>query len=254
MSEAMPKHGAVYLQTVLQELERRGGSVADLNSVPGFNPSMLDGPYPTVPFDVFAGVFERAAEILDDDLFGLRLAEKRDWRRAGLISYVTMSSETLFHVISNLARFARVFSEAVAIDDSQLKSGGRVGWVYQVPARVVRRHCSEFGAASLVRELRRATNRDFPLAAVQFRHARNAGIAAIERAFGCEVTFAAPTNALVFRASDLELALPGADDELNKLLSGVAQERLGRKRSNAPHLVVEIERTLTSSLASGASQ
>ena len=63
---------------------------------------------------------QAAAELSDDDCFGLHLAPKIDQRTTGLIEYVGLAARTLDDAIHNFIHFRRVHDLAIRgelIDD-----------------------------------------------------------------------------------------------------------------------------------------
>ena len=206
---------------------------------------------PVAGFGAIAALFEHAAELTGNDSFGFELGQVSEIRRSGLIAYVGLSSPTLRDALKNIARYRRVYSDAIELDTSRLDSDGVLEWSFRIPTRVPHRQQVEFFAAGLFSTLRQSLSRQICPRRVQFRHARNTNVGEFERFFGCEVQFGAAVNALWFKPSDLSLPLATADNELYKVLTRYCQEVLRRKSSNASDLVVEVDRTIADLLALG---
>jgi hypothetical protein len=58
---------------------------------------------------------ERAAEALDDSVFGLHLAEHADPRDAGILFYVASGGKDLKEALALFARYFRIVNEAVRL-------------------------------------------------------------------------------------------------------------------------------------------
>lgn len=251
MVQPTPLHGAVFVQTLARDLLAQGFDGHQIFGGSGITPDLLDQEKPFLPFDQIAAFFERASELTGDDLLGFVRGGKREMRRTGLISYVGLSSPTVKDFIRNVARYRRVFSDAVEINIDRLEQDGVLRWYFAVPTNVKRRQYVEFGASGLVFAMRQATNRNFCPELVTFHHSRKTNIEAFERFFGCPVKFGQNANAYHFKATDLELPLMTADNELYKVLTDLCERVLKDKSRNLPPIVVEVERAIADKLASG---
>lgn len=246
-----PKHEAVYVKKLVEDLLDKGFSEQQIFRDSGLCMPMLEPDKPMAGFDRVAGFFEHAAKLTGDDTLGFVRGQKREMRRSGLISYVGISSPTVSDFIQNVTRYRRVFSDAIEMDCSTLGSDGVVKWHYSVPMKIRRRQYVEFGAAGFLHALRQVTNREFCPELVIFSHARNANTDKFERFFGCEVRFGSTENSVRFRSADLALPLMTADDELYKILKNCCENALQVKARNVPPLIVEVERSISDRLARG---
>lgn len=246
-----PKHGAFAVKQLASDLLEQGFSEAQVFDGTGIPPSIVTRDRPSAPFRDVARFFEHAAGLTGNDILGLQRGQKRDFRKAGLISYVGLSSPTIFDAITNMARYMHVFSDALDLDLAHLRHTGKLGWRYVVPHTVNRRQFAEFGASGLVRDLRQAANREFSPRLVTFRHARRTNLQAFSAYFGCEVRFAQPENVMLFEPEDLDLPLLTADNDLLGVLRDHCELVLRDKARNVPPLVVAVERAIADRLTSG---
>lgn len=245
------KHGAVYVRTLAEDLLAQGYSEAQVFSGSTFGPEILTQDKPVADFAEIAEFFERAAALTGNDTLGFEQGIAREMRQIGLLCYVGLSSPTVLDFLRNLARYRRVFSEAVEIDVENLESNGTLTWRFSVPSTVGRRQYVEFGAAGIVAALRQATNRHITLKGARFVHARKEHCAVIEDYLGCPVEFGAPQNCFVFDLLDLGLPLATADSHLYDVLKEYAEDVLRRKTRSGSPIVVEVERMIADSLTSG---
>ena len=251
MVTGAPRHGAVFAQILARDLLADGYSEAQIFARSGFEPDLLTADKPVAAFDDIAGLFEHAARLTDNDVLGFQRGQKRQMRRSGLIFYVGQSSPTVADFMHNIARYRRVFSDAVEIDTGSLDRTGQLKWYFNVPAGVQRRQYVEFGASGLLHAIRQAANRVIRPERVTFRHARNTNIEEFRRYFGCEVDFGAPDNMYVFRQSDLSLPLMTSDNDLYGVLLDHCRMVLSDVTRNVPPLIVDVERMIADRLASG---
>ena len=251
MPDPSPSHGAVYAVALAHDLLAQGFSEHQVFEGTGLRPQVLQAEIPVASFASIAALFEHAADLTGNDLIGFQRGMQRDTRMSGLIAYVGSASPTLGDSIRNLARYRRVFSDAMEMDLAELDSKGIAEWFYAVPTSVPRRQHLEFAAAGFMGSIRQSTGRRITPRLVTFRHGRKNHVKELEKFFGCEVRFHAARNSFHFKISDLDLPLITADDQLYKVLVGYCQDVLARKARNAPDLVVQIERAIVDRLASG---
>lgn len=249
-----PTHGAIWALRLIERLEAQGISRAALIGNTGLNLSGLDRDEPSLPFNTIAALFERAAELTGDDLLGLNAGIARDFRESGLLAYLGFSSQTVADMLANLARYSRVFSDAVEIDVSELSQTGVMRWHFTVPSNIARGQYVEFGAAGTLSDLRRLSGMDFAPESVTFHHKRRHNTSAVERFFGCSVTFGSLTNSMTFKPDTLALPLSTADEHLFKVLSKVAQDTLAKRKEIVSSTVFEVENAIARRLSQGTAQ
>jgi AraC-like DNA-binding protein len=251
MQESTPLHGAIYVKMLAGELREQGYSDRQIFAGSGLSAKVFEEARPTAPFAKVAAFFENAAKLTDNDILGLERGIKRDYRLSGLISYVGTASPTVLDAIHNIARYRRVFSDAVEIDVSSLEKDGRLIWSFRVPDAVERRQHAEFSTIGLLVSLRQCTNREIRPDLVAFRHSRNTNLQAFARSFGCKVLFDQRQPVIQFKPSDLELPLITADNELYKVLTEYCEVVLQGKSRNTSDLLVDVERVIADRLTSG---
>lgn len=254
MAKPAPRHGAVFVQTLANDLLSQGFSEQQVFSGTGFSPDLIAQDKPFAPFDDIARFFEHAAVLTGDDVLGFTQGAKREMRRSGLICYVGLSSPTVFDFIKNITRYRQVFSDAVEIDIESLKSDGILRWHFSVPTMVRRRQYVEFGASGLLFAMRQAANREFCPKLVTLKHLRNTNMDVMERFFGCEVRFGEASNAYHFHKADLDLPLVTADNALYDVLQEFCETVLQDKSRNLPPIVIKVERAIVDLLAKGEAQ
>jgi len=251
MPMIFPRHGAIFAKELASDLVDQGYTEQQIFPGTGLSWALLEPEKPVAEFDRVAALFENAARLTGVDNLGFVRGQTREMRRTGLISYVGLSSPTMVDFIKNVARYRRVFSDAIEMDCDALDSNGILKWYFSVPVAVERRQSVEFAASGLINTLREVANVDFAPALVTFRHARNSGIDGFERYFGCEVRFGASENTFHFKADDLALPLITADAELFRVLRNCCEHALQIKARNVPLLVVDLERAMSDRLTKG---
>ncbi|MEP3330838.1 AraC family transcriptional regulator ligand-binding domain-containing protein [Sedimentitalea sp.] len=251
MPEQRFRHGAVYVRSLAEYLLAEGYSQRDVFKGTAFDAELLTQEKPFAEFPDIAAFFEHAAALSGNDVLGFERGIQRDMRRTGLLSYVGLSSPTVRDFIKNFARYRRVFTDVVELDETILDRESVLSWYFRVPAKVERRQMVEFGASGILSGLEKAVQQKLRLRKACFRHLRKTNIDVIEDYLGCRVEFGAPDNAFFFEPSALDLPLATADHELYSVLRQYAEDVLDRKRRNSSALIVDVERAIAARLASG---
>lgn len=246
-----PKHGAFSVKTLARDLLSRGFTENQVFRGTNISPSILNVDHPSMPLPDIALFFEHAAKLTGDDTIGLKRGQARDFRKAGLISYVGLSSPTVRDAFSNMIRYMRVFSDAIEFDHSDMARSGKLAWTYAVTQDVNRRQFAEFAAAGMVHDMRVAAHKSFKPHFVAFRHARRTNIDAFTTYFGCDVHFAQHENELHFDPAVLDLPLATSDNDLLSVLRDHCELVLREKGRNTHPLILDVERAIADHLASG---
>ncbi len=251
MPTGSPKHDAVWVRQLADELQSGGHPARQMLREVGLDRRRLEGEGARIPFAAHAAFFEVAARQTSDSCLGLHFGQTRDIRDAGLLGYVGLSSPTVMDGLKNLWRYRRVFSDAAEIDVVELESFGRIRWWFHGASGAAVRQAVEFAASNQVRAIREATGRQVAPLSVSFAHLRDEDTAVFDRYFGCPVRFGADGNATVFRRTDLALPLSTADNRLLAILRGYCEEVLARKPMHPPTLVEQVERLVADRLTNG---
>ena len=251
MPQKTPLHGIKYAKKIVEDLQDLGFTDRQIFENTGLNRSVIAVEKPIVALGKVAALFENAAKLTGNDVFGLQQGVKRGVQRLGLLSYVGTSSPTVEDFIRNIAQYRRVFSDALDMNVDELAKTGNLMWSFRVPSKIIRRQHMEFTAISMIVGLRKITNRELRPLRVEFHHSRNTHLAEVNAAFGCNVQFGCRHNCIQFKRSDLELPLLTADHELYSILVEHCEIVLKRKTRNVSSLVVDVERAITDRLSAG---
>lgn len=251
MPDTTARHGAIFVKAIAEELIARGYDRGEIFADTGIDPGILSEEKPVSGFASIAAFFEKWATQLGNDILGFQYGQASEMRRSGLICYVGLSSPTVLDFYRNIARYRRVFSDAMEMEVDQLETTGVLTWYSNVPQSVNRRQFVEFSTAGALAALRQSVGKRIVPQWVTFKHARNTNLEAFEQFFGCDVQFGAPVNSLRFRSDDLALPLQTADNELYLVLMQCCEDVLKRKSALAPNLVLDVERAITDRLCTG---
>lgn len=194
---------------------------------------------------------ERAAEAVDDDAFGLHLAEAANPREAGLLFYVASAAKDLSEALVLLERYLRIANEAVNLElkrapDSVVAEFGFVGL-----SRHRIRQNVEFGVALICKALREVIGRSIHPTRVTFAHRRNSHLRDFERFYRCPVEFAAPSDQLSLSKESLALRLTSGDLYLLDALQPLCEEAAIKRRTIPGSLRSSVENEVQKLLPHG---
>ncbi len=212
---------------VVADLRRQGINPDRLVEQAGLRRADLGNPDNRVPYCATLSLIERAAVVLGEASYGLRLGAGQEARDSGMLGFLMLNSPTLFDALGNIARYVRVIGEGEDIEIEH--PGPHLILRFRETDKALRglRHNSEYIAAIIVRACRDMTKtRVSPLRA-EFMHARPESEVDYARYLGCPVKFHADWDALVYDIATMRLPVVGADSALLKVLEQACQRILG---------------------------
>jgi AraC-like DNA-binding protein len=175
-------------------------------------------------------VLELAANELQDDCFGFRLARDFELGEIGLLYYVMSSSDRLVDGLRNAERYCALNNEGVRLRVS-LERTLAIGFEYLNIDRLSDCHHMEFWVVTLVRICRTLTSSRLAPKQIKLRHFRPETPPDVRSHLGCEIDFAADSDEISFPAPIGALPVVGADVYLHKLLLQYADEALSNRVS-----------------------
>jgi AraC-like DNA-binding protein len=194
---------------------------------------------------------ERAAEALDDDAFGLHLAEAANPREAGLLFYVASAAKDLGEALVLLERYLRIVNEAVSLELKRAPDGVAVEFGLVGVSRHRIRQNIEFGVALICKALREVVGRSIHPTRVAFAHRRNSHLRDFERFYRCPVEFAAPSDQLSLSKETLALPLVTGDPYLLEALQPLCEEAAKERRTAPGSLRSSVENEVQKLLPHG---
>ena len=109
---------------VLDDLKRRHAPIDGLLKEVGLRRIDLADPEARLQYASVLSLIERAATLVGDHSFGLRLGASRDTRERGLLGFLILNSPTLMDALTNLQRYSRVAGESEDIEIE--RTGGQI--------------------------------------------------------------------------------------------------------------------------------
>jgi AraC-like DNA-binding protein len=231
-------------------LREQGKDVAKLLTRAGLITETVDDPAARVEARAQIKLLELAAEELDDQLLGFRLARRFDLGKIGLVYYVIASSSHLTDALRNAERYSRIVNEGVRLRCS-LSEGAAITLEYVDADRQLDRQHIEFWLVTLVRICREVTSSRLAPRRVKIRHFRQDPPADFKLFFGTEVEFGSDVDEIVLSAPVASLPTVRRDAHLNRLLRRYAEEALALLPTKRGTTLSAVERLLPELLPHG---
>lgn len=212
----------------------------------GFDARDLEDPRATVPLARYVAMMETAAKHSHDPQFGLGFGQQFQPEQLGLIGQLALAAPDIG---TGLAAFAQCFRLHQQDTETRLV---RDATMLRLEYRIInaeiwsRRQDADLTMGMFVNLLRRVLGSRLDIEEVCFEHPQPEQSHAHEAAFCAPVFFNAATNAITFRATDLDRPMPARDpvrfaalaEDLRRIGSG------GRPLDLMPRVMSEIRRCL----------
>jgi AraC-like DNA-binding protein len=238
---------------IVADLSRRRIPVDGLLKEAGLRRADLQDPDARVPYSAVVSLMERAAALLGEPGFGLRLGASQDISDSGLIGFVMLNSAKLVDAVNNLHRYFLIVGDGEEFDVVQGGPHVVLRFRESDPALRGLRQNSEYIAAIVVRACRDMTRKRVSPVRVEFMHSRPNAKVDYEAILGCPVRFRADWDSIVFATKTMQLPVIGADHKLLQALEMSCQKILGptpKKRD----IVHDVRALIVEGLTRGTAQ
>ena len=182
-----------------------------------------------ISYAAFMHLIERAALLLAEPAYGLKLGASHDVRDNGMLGFIAANSPTLGDALANVERYISVTNEGT---DAALEPAGPTSALRFRDANPTLRKLrqnSERVSALFVKGARELTRRKATPVRVEFIHRRPNESIDYEGILGCPVRFQADWDAVVFSEETLRLPVIAADNRLLRTLEAACRKIIGRQ-------------------------
>ena len=195
-------------------VREKGAEVEDIFERSALHPGAMSNPNQPISLPAFLKAVDTAAQVIDEDNFGLWFGNQFRPEYLGLWGYLGLSSATLGEALTNMTHYFPVFQSQSSLKLSH--SQGKIKLEYGLlDGRIVnRRHDAEMTLGNVLNVMRRALGDTWAPLEVSFNHARPEHWQEHLKAFRTDVRFGQESNSMLFSASDLVKPMPGADPQL----------------------------------------
>ena len=203
---------------LIAALEAAGVSVDEILRSAGLDRAALKDPDGFIPCAAFARLLEECARATNDECFGLHFGERYNPKSLGAVVYVTLNSPTFAAACDNAERYIHLHNQGV--EAYRTVAGDRVYLRHLLPdfgLKSVRQH-NEYSMTVILNVFRIMAGSAWSPLEVQFVHEAPRDSSEHTRVFGCPVSFACETNALVLERGFTERQVPAADPRLIPIL------------------------------------
>ena len=248
--DSMPSASGGIARLVYAHLRERGIPTTPLLSKAGLSVEQINDGNARVKVRSQIKFLELAADALDDDLLGFRLARDYDLRALGLIYYVLASSEALNDALHNAVRYSRITNEGVSV---KFRASREIAITLEHVGVERRSDCHhiEFWLLSLVRLFRQLTNRRIMPSRIRVVHHRNRTPAEFRSLLGCEIEFGSAVDEVAFPIAVTRMPIGSADSYLNELLIKYCEEALAHRKPVHGTLRASVENAMAPLLPHG---
>jgi AraC-like DNA-binding protein len=207
------------------------------------------GPNERIPVVAAEELQRVIVELLHDEDLGLRAARAAERGDYDVLEYVAASAPTLREALEVAFRYARLLSE---VADVRLEIHGNKAYAILHVIVPLGRVSADFRTAAFYLTVMRWLQASAPVLEVWFTHEAPVDTREYALTFGMHrVVFGAPLDALVFDASYLANAQPGADPNLHSLLRTHA-ERMLAEVAVSQSLVAKVRTQILETLGDGS--
>ena len=215
--------------TYIAEDLRQAGHALDgpLKEV-GLSRADVASPDGRISYAAYMGLIERAALLLGEPGYGLKLGSSHSVRDSGLVGFIALNSPTLGDALANVQRYIGVTNEGLdAVFESLGSAGGKLRFrEADAPMRGLRHH-AEQAMALLVKGAYELTKRRATPIRVEFTHERPSARIDYKGILGCPVRFQAEWDAVIYSKESLQLPVQGADNKLLRVLAATCDRIVG---------------------------
>lgn len=190
------------------------------------------------------------AAALHDRLLGFHLAQTMDLRQAGFLYYLAASAATLGQALQRIARYSATFNEGIRLQ-TDIGETLRVGFAYAGVSRQSDRHQIEAWTTAIIRCCRQITGRELRPVALRLMHQRIPETSELDSFFGRTVEMGAERDEVAFAGEVARLPVVNADPYLSRLLIGVCEQVLAKRKARTGVLRADVENAIAALLPHG---
>ncbi|TMJ04550.1 MAG: AraC family transcriptional regulator [Alphaproteobacteria bacterium] len=247
---AIPTANGAISRKAYARLKEAGIDTRPLLEEAGLTARILQEPNVRFPVKSQITFLNAAARALNDEFLGIELARALELRDFGLLYYVQASSASLGDALTRVTRYSGLHNEGVVLRYTRHENAA-ISFRYVGVPRAGDYHQIEFFIAALLRACRHLTARNLVPSAVKFVHHRQHVTAEVRALFGCEISFGAAVDQIIFPAASASIPITQADPYLNAILVEYCEEALGERQVKAGPWRLRVENALVPLLPHG---
>lgn len=237
---------------IVQLAGARGADVQRLMADTGFQPEWLSDAEVRMPLAVEERLWDRAAELTGDALFGLHAAAAIRPGTFDVLDYAVRTAPDLRTALQRLARYNRLVHDLATFELIPIGDGLRIEHRFEGDGRRPSRQAAEFTLASLVVVGSQIGSAPLQALDVGFAHSAVGPAEAFFEVFGVAPRFDAPVSCLVLAGEVLDRPVPSADPALSRIVTTHAEQLLSTFAPVRESIAAQVRRQLAEDMASGS--
>lgn len=247
----VPRVSAHIGALIIQVAAARGVHAQQLMAEADFDPAWLADAEARMPLAVEERLWNLAADLTGDPLFGLHAAAAIRPGAFDVLDYAVRTAPDLRAALQRLARYNRLVHDLASFE--MIPAGDAVRIEHRFEGHGARpcRQAVEFTLASLVVVASQIGGEPVRALAVEFAHAAPGGIYAFRQVFGVVPRFDAPASCLVLSCEVLDRLVPAADPTLSRIVTSHAEQVLAAHVPVHEAIAAQVRRQLAEGMASG---
>lgn len=206
----------------------RGATASSLYQAAALDATKLASPDHRIPFAQLVSLYELAAQMTNDDAFGLHVGETVDATAFDVLGYSVINSANLGEALARVTRYHCIWTDGAAVTLRHDGAHAVLVYTYLDPSIKEHRHDTEMTFSAVITLARAVTGIDWNPESVSFQHEKPADLSELERIFRGPISFGAAANEFVMDASVLGLSIRKADARLCAVLDQHAETLLSR--------------------------
>jgi len=228
-----------------------GADTQQLMTEAGFDPAWLSDPDARMPLAVEERLWNLAAVLTSDPLFGLHAAAAIRPGAFDVLDYAVRTAPDLRSALHRLARYNLLVHDLASFEITSAKGVVRIEHRFDSARDRPCRHATEFTLASLVVVASQICGQSVPATAVEFAHADPGGSECFRSVFGVAPRFNASASSLILADDLLSRPVPAADPNLSRIVTAHAEQLLAAHTPSAEGVSVQVRRLLAENMANG---
>lgn len=236
---------------LIETLRAAGCDPGSVLAAAGLKSGDLEDPDKRISLRQYISLLDYAAQRSGDDCFGLHFGARFDPGSYGALGFVALNSPTIGAALLNVGRYLSVMRDQCRVILEVEGNTARLRYRLSAATVQARRHDAELALARICSGIRTVMGPSWAPSAVQFEHGAPKDDAPYTRFFAAPVRFGQSANVLAFGQEVLNATIQAADSRLLRILEGLMEEQLSRRRSDND-LVERVRRQVLEALHSGA--
>lgn len=217
----------------------------------GLDPAVMNEPRGRFKVERTIAAWGKAAELIDDPCFGLKIADAWSPTDVHALGYAFLASSTLRTALRRLARYVAVVNDRVGFTVEE--DGEHVSVTHQTldPDLSFSLAVEDARWALIASMCRQSYGDKLDLVEVRLQHPEPPCKGAYNGFFRCPVRFDSPKSAILFARADLDYPLPVANRELARASDGILCGFLANLTDG--DLITRVKLAIVDALPSGQS-